>query len=69
MMEQKIGEIAGKLWKEFNKRGELAISQVPKIIKEKDTISYMALGWLAREGKLKFEIVKNKTLVSLSEKR
>ncbi len=68
-MEQKIGEIAGKLWKELNKRSELAISQVPKIIKEKDTSSYMALGWLAREGKLKFKIVKNKTMVSLLDKQ
>lgn len=66
-MEEKIGEMAGKLWKMLNTRGELAITQIPKLIKEKDSISFMALGWLARENKLRFRIIGNKTLVSLSD--
>ncbi|MFH1375010.1 MAG: winged helix-turn-helix domain-containing protein [bacterium] len=67
-MEQKIGETAGKIWKELSKSGEMAISQVPKAIKERDTISYLAMGWLAREGKLIFRTKGNKTLVVVGEK-
>lgn len=67
-MEQKIGKTAGEIWKALRKSGEMSISQVPKAIKEKEALSYLAMGWLAREGKLGFRTNGNKTLVFLTDK-
>jgi len=67
-MEQRIGDTAGEIWKALKKSGETSISKVPKIVKQKDTLTYLALGWLAREGKLVFRSSGNSTLVSLSGK-
>lgn len=67
VMEQRIGEVAGKVWKVLRKHGEMAISQVPKAVKEREALSYLALGWLAREGKLGFRTKGNKTLVYLTD--
>lgn len=65
VMEQKIGETAGKVWKALRQNGELAISQVPKVLKEREALSYLAIGWLAREGKIRFQTSGKKTLVRL----
>lgn len=67
-MEQKIGETAGRVWKALHKNGEMAISHVPKEVKDSEVLSYLALGWLAREGKLKFRTEGKKTLVRLNNK-
>ncbi len=67
-MKQRIGETAGKVWKELRSNGEMAISRVPKAVKEREALSYMALGWLAREGKLGFREHGNKTLVFLTDR-
>jgi hypothetical protein len=67
-MEQLIGETAGRIWRYLEENGEAAISQVPSLIKVKEPLSYLAIGWLAREGKLKFEVLGNRTLVSIAER-
>ena len=61
-MEQKIGETAGKVWKALQAKGEVPVSQVPKAVKEREALSYLALGWLAREGKVEFRTTGRKTL-------
>jgi len=57
-LNDKIGEDAGKIWKVLNTWGEVDISYIPKLaqINERDT--FCALGWLAREGKIKTRMVK-----------
>jgi len=65
--EKNIGIMAGKVWKKLRQEKQLPISQIPKAVKGKDTIVYLALGWLAREGKLDLSPKGNKTLVSLSK--
>lgn len=66
--EHRIGETAGKIWTRLEEREELAISKIPEIVDKGVMITYLALGWLAREGKLSIRSVGNKTLVSLSER-
>lgn len=66
-MKEKVGETAGKIWKVLGKKGEVPISQLPKLMDEKAVIVNQALGWLAREDKINYRSVANKTYVSLVE--
>jgi hypothetical protein len=54
MLTQVIGENAGKIWLTLNEKGEMNISNIKKVTKLDDKNLYLALGWLAREGKLNF---------------
>ncbi|HDM36364.1 MAG TPA: hypothetical protein ENG09_03805 [Candidatus Syntrophoarchaeum butanivorans] len=53
-MEERIGITAGKVWHLLSERGELALTNIVKEIDEPPSMVYMAIGWLAREGKLEF---------------
>ena len=57
-LNQKIGEDAGKIWKVLDKWGEIDISYIPRLAQINDRDTYCALGWLAREGKIIPNIVK-----------
>jgi hypothetical protein len=65
MMEQ-IGATAGLIWNALQKENKLALSKVPKAIDHKEWLTYLALGWLARENKVEFEIDGKRTYVSLT---
>jgi hypothetical protein len=67
MMKDKIGETAGNIWKILKNRGEVNVSQLPKLLNEKSTIVYQGLGWLAREEKIEYQTKAAKTFVSLSK--
>ncbi len=60
-MKQKVIEIAGKTWKTLGEKGETNLAQLPKTLKEDDSIVYQALGWLAREDKINY-ITRNKQI-------
>ena len=60
-----IGILAGNIWRVLKKNGEVAISKLPKMLKENDAMTYQALGWLAREGKIKYRAEGRMTFVSL----
>lgn len=64
-MQTKVGETAGKIWEALREREEVSISRIPVIVAEKQVITYQALGWLAREGKIKYSSKGNGTYVSL----
>ncbi|MDH4222027.1 MAG: winged helix-turn-helix domain-containing protein [candidate division Zixibacteria bacterium] len=66
-MKEKIGETAGKVWNILSEKEEVAISQLPKILKEKELLVYQALGWLAREDKIAYQTKGNKIVIRLSE--
>ena len=72
-MKEKIGQTAGKIWNILKEHEEVAISQFPKMMKEKTLIVHQALGWLAREDKISYRdrAKGNKIYVALieSEKR
>lgn len=66
-MNEKIGQAAGQIWQVLSKSQEpVSIAALSKKADISSQMTQMALGWLSREGKLKFE-EKGKTLtVSLS---
>ena len=66
-MKDQIIEAAGKTWKALGEQGEANIDQLAKLIDEKESIVYQALGWLAREDKINYTSKNNKTFVSLVE--
>jgi len=65
-MKNKIGEIAGKVWKTLGEREHVNFLNLPMILQEKGEIVYQALGWLAREDKIIYRNKEGKTFVSLS---
>lgn len=66
-MKEKIGQTAGKIWKILQKEDEVSISRLARIVDEKSSLVYQALGWLAREDKINFRSEANKNYVSLVE--
>jgi hypothetical protein len=65
-MKDRIGEIAGKIWTILGEKQSVDILKLPKILKEREEIVYQALGWLAREDKIKYHTKERKTFVSLT---
>ncbi len=65
-MKDRIGEIAGKIWTILGEKQNVDILKLPKILKERGEIVYQALGWLAREDKIKYHSKERKTFVSLT---
>ncbi|MFW5775090.1 MAG: winged helix-turn-helix domain-containing protein [Chitinivibrionales bacterium] len=64
-MKDQIGKTAGAIYKLLEKEGSVPVTQVPKLINEKQPITYQALGWLAREDKIEYNTEKTKVIVSL----
>jgi hypothetical protein len=54
-MNNEIGETAGAVWHTLNEEGPLRLSTLKKQIQASEAILHMALGWLAREGKVAIE--------------
>lgn len=55
MTTDTIGTWAGLVWSALNTADVLGIKQLKKITKLKEKEIYAALGWLARENKVRFE--------------
>jgi hypothetical protein len=53
-MEAEIGKAAGIGWEYLDQHGETTLSKLKQGTKLSEQILLMALGWLAREGKLNF---------------
>jgi hypothetical protein len=64
--QERIGEVAGKVWRTLGKKGELSITMLPKFIKEQNEMIYQSVGWLAREGKIIHTKKDNKNFISLT---
>ena len=54
-MIHQIGEIAGKVWMFLKQNGESNLNQLKKGIKADPNVTLQAIGWLAREDKLRIE--------------
>jgi hypothetical protein len=59
-----IGENAGIIWRKLNEKREVPLSDLKKTTKLDDMNLFLALGWLAREGKVGFD--QNNQLISVS---
>ncbi len=68
MTDETIGKAAGIIWKHLNARGEtVTLGSLKKIPGIGPDEAMAAIGWLAREGKLRFDVSKRKCTVVLSE--
>ncbi len=65
-MTQDIGETAGKVWHFLEEHPNATIEQIVKELSVKENLAAMAIGWLAREGKLAFADNGKKMKVSLA---
>jgi hypothetical protein len=68
MNKEKIGHTAGQIWQILNTKGEVSLTQLPRLLKLTTDITYQALGWLAREDKVEYRTKAGKVYVSLAEK-
>ena len=65
MKQETIGANAGLVWKILNEAKEQTYKALKKATKLKDKDLYLALGWLAREGKIKFTDSETDIIVEL----
>ncbi len=65
-MEAEIGQAAGISWQYLGQHGETTLSKLKQGTKLSEQILLMAIGWLAREGKL--NVVQDKRSLKLSLK-
>ncbi len=65
-MEAEIGQAAGISWQYLEEHGETTLSKLKQGTKLSEQILLMAIGWLAREGKL--NVVQDKRSLKLSLK-
>jgi len=65
MLTEKIGDNAGLVWKALED-GEANVKAVKKATKLNEKDLNLALGWLAREGKIVFYEVEAELFVRLS---
>ena len=65
MITSKIGENAGLIWTALQ-GGALTTKALKKATKLKEADLNLALGWLAREGKIAFEETDEATTVALA---
>jgi hypothetical protein len=62
-----IGEVAGEVWRILSKNGPLSLAKLAKEVDEPRDTVMQALGWLAREGKVKIDDEGRNRIVSLAE--
>ena len=67
-MQEQIGETAGKLWSVLGGKQGVQLETLSKVTNGNKALAQLALGWLAREDKVKFEEKSNAIFVSLTEK-
>jgi hypothetical protein len=65
MLSEKIGNNAGLVWAALES-GELNAKAVKKATKLAEKDLNLALGWLAREGKVKFNEVEGELFIALA---
>ncbi len=62
-----MGEAAGRVWQHLSKSGSAPLKGLFKDLGMGETLTCFALGWLCREGKVRFEGEGKKVIVALTE--
>lgn len=62
-----IGEVAGKVWRHLAAEGEQSVSQVAQALDEPLERVTLAVGWLAREGKIVLKTESGTLTLALKE--
>ena len=61
-----IGETAGNLWRVLESQGPQTMAALMEEIDAPQSLFFMAIGWLSREDKVRFEPADGDYLVSLA---
>lgn len=64
---QAVGETAGRVWEYLQGHGKSALTAVEREIDTPAALIHMAIGWLAREGKLSVQQEGRQTQLWLTE--
>ena len=64
-MLENIGSVAGAVWRYLEENSEATVTKLTRELDENERTILMAIGWLAREGKLDFEKRKQGTYITL----
>ena len=62
-----VGHVAGEVWRFLSEHGRSSLSAVEKSVPAPASMVHMALGWLAREGKILIELDRRTIAISLAE--
>jgi hypothetical protein len=62
-----IGDTAGLVWNFLRTNGESSLSTLEKKVEAPRSMVSMAVGWLAREGKIEIKDEKRAVRISLKE--
>ena len=65
MLQEKAGELAGKIWTALEETEGMTQKQLKKAIKIVDKDFFLGLGWLLREDKLSVSEVEGELFVKL----
>jgi hypothetical protein len=64
---ERIGQTAGLVWNFLQSHGESSLSSLEKGVEAPKAMVSMAVGWLAREGKITVKDEKRAVRISLRE--
>lgn len=67
MDTQQVGETAGLVWTCLNGKGKVTLRQLEKGVDAPPDLVRMAVGWLAREGKVELAQEKRSIYVCLTD--
>lgn len=62
-----VGETAGRVWRHLAAEGEQSLASLHEALGESADRVHMAVGWLAREGKIHVRSVGGRVQVALKE--
>lgn len=65
-MIDNVGMTAGKVYKKLDVKGQMSLTRLKREVGGNDTMVTMAVGWLAREGKLNFAKERNVLKIELA---
>ena len=66
-MEEKIAECATRIWALLEKTPGVNILRLSELLGERNVVAYQALGWLAREKKIRYEQKGSQIFISQNE--
>jgi hypothetical protein len=66
MSTNQIGEAAGTIWRTLEERGPQTFAALMEEVNAPQSLFFMAIGWLSREDKVRFETAGGDYLISLA---
>jgi hypothetical protein len=66
-VEEKIAQCATRIWTLLEQTSEVNILRLSELLGERNVIAYQALGWLARDRKIRYEQKGSQVFISRNE--